>query len=175
MLPGIYLRPGVHLLQSLVYPQCINETGVYSKEAFIRGYMVTKVGEIFACSTSHIILNFREAQLQQKKGNKSAEPLRWLQSKSHTLYQWHHLKFIAYMTAHSLSHSQAFTASSIFDSFQNCKYKEGRSGCMSWHQQGWCTTNDLVARATRVRACNIVKFETGWNLPPTVTPTAHPA
>ena len=32
LVPGIYSRLGVYLLQSLAYPQRINETGIYSKE-----------------------------------------------------------------------------------------------------------------------------------------------
>ena len=32
LVPGIYSRLGVYLLQSLAYPQRINETGIYSKK-----------------------------------------------------------------------------------------------------------------------------------------------
>ena len=38
LVPGIYSRPGVYLLQSLAYPWRINKMGVYLEEAFIRGY-----------------------------------------------------------------------------------------------------------------------------------------
>ena len=40
LVPGIYSRPGIHLLQSLAYPRRINGTGVHLKEAFIWGYTV---------------------------------------------------------------------------------------------------------------------------------------
>ena len=36
--PSLYLRPGVHLLETLVNSQLLNETGVYLGEASIRAH-----------------------------------------------------------------------------------------------------------------------------------------
>ena len=43
LVPGVYSRPDVYLLQSWVYPRHINKIGVYSKDAFIRGCKVSVI------------------------------------------------------------------------------------------------------------------------------------
>ena len=40
LVPGIYLRPGIYKLYSQAYPRRVNEAGVYSREASIRGNTV---------------------------------------------------------------------------------------------------------------------------------------
>ena len=40
LVPGVYSRPGVYWLESLVYPWLLNGTGVYSEPASIRANTV---------------------------------------------------------------------------------------------------------------------------------------